>query len=291
MLHPRRAQAAGDLLEYRIARFTFRVDADLDELVGAERAVDLGENRIAEAGGADRDDRVEGMGARLERTSIGGADLWHGAMMAGRVRGGKRWIDEHIADQFVQRARAEGYRSRAAYKLIEIDERDRLLVRARVIVDLGAAPGSWTEVAAKRAAKDATIVALDLLPIAPLAGVTVIQGDFSDTAVLENLVAALAGRAVDLVLSDLAPNLSGIAVTDQARGMALAELALEFARTQLKPGGTLLVKAFQGAGFGEFLALMRRSFERVGSRKPDASRDRSREIYLLGTGFRRSGAP
>jgi 23S rRNA (uridine2552-2'-O)-methyltransferase len=191
----------------------------------------------------------------------------------------KQWMMEHVNDPYVQRAQKEGYRSRAAYKLIEIAERDHLLKPGRVVVDLGATPGGWSQVAA---AKGCRVIALDLLPMQPLPGVEFIQGDFREETVLAELEARLGGKPVNLVISDMAPNISGIGVADQARAMHLAELALDFASNHLEPGGSFLVKVFQGAGFEDFLRLMRTRFAKVLSRKPDASRDRSSEQYLLG---------
>ncbi len=189
---------------------------------------------------------------------------------------------EHVSDPYVQQAKAEGYRSRAAYKLLEIDKKDRLLVPGQLVVDLGAAPGSWSQVAAAKLGTRGTVLAVDILPMEPLLGVHFIQGDFRELPVLDALLFALGGRKADLVISDLAPNISGIGVSDQARSVHLCELALDLARVCLKPGGSMLVKVFQGAGFVEFLAEMRKSFATVGSRKPGASRGRSSEMYLLG---------
>jgi 23S rRNA (uridine2552-2'-O)-methyltransferase len=203
-----------------------------------------------------------------------------------RSKTSKAWMREHINDPYVQRAKAEGYRSRAAYKLLELDKKDRLLVSGQLLVDLGAAPGSWSQVAVAKLGSKGRVVAVDLLPMAPLPGVQFVQGDFREQDVLDALIVALSGGKADLVISDLAPNISGIGVSDQARSMYLCELALEFARQCLKPGGSLLVKVFQGAGFTEFLAGMRKSFVKVGSRKPEASRGRSSEMYLLGRGFK-----
>ena len=203
-----------------------------------------------------------------------------------RSKTSKAWMREHINDPYVQKARAEGYRSRAAYKLLELDKKDRLLVPGQLLVDLGAAPGSWSQVAVARLGSKGRVVAVDLLPMEPLPGVQFVQGDFREQKVQDALLVALGGRKADLVISDLAPNISGIGVSDQARSMHLCELALDFARQCLKPGGSLLVKAFQGAGFTEFLAGMRKSFVKVGSRKPEASRGRSSEMYLLGRGYK-----
>jgi len=203
-----------------------------------------------------------------------------------RSKTSKAWMREHINDPYVQKAKAEGYRSRAAYKLLELDKKDRLLAPGRLVVDLGAAPGSWSQVAVAKLGARGRVVAVDILPMEPLPGVHFIQGDFREQEVLDALLLALGRSKADLVISDLAPNISGIAVSDQARAMHLAELALEFARQCLKPGGSLVVKVFQGAGFTEFLAAMRKAFATVGSRKPEASRGRSSEMYLLGKGLK-----
>jgi 23S rRNA (uridine2552-2'-O)-methyltransferase len=203
----------------------------------------------------------------------------------GRVRG-KDWIKEHVADAYVKRARTEGRRSRAAYKLEEIAGRDRLLAPGQTVVDLGAAPGGWSQVAAGRVGPRGRVIAVDLLEMPSVAGVTFLQGDFRDAAVAEELARALAGQKVDLVLSDMAPNLSGIASSDQARMLELAELALEFSLKHLKPQGNFLVKVFQGAGFEPFLKTVRSRFTSVAVRKPEASRSRSSEVYLLGKGLR-----
>lgn len=194
----------------------------------------------------------------------------------------KAWITEHVNDAYVQRARAEGWRSRAAFKLTEIDDKDKLLKPGMTVVDLGSAPGSWSQVAAKRVAPGGRLIALDLLPMEPVHGVEFIQGDFHDDAVLQALADALDGRQVDLVLSDMAPNMSGIQLTDQARVMDLAELTLAFAAQHLKAGGDMLVKVFQGAGYMELREAMRQVFEVILVRKPSASRGRSAETFLLG---------
>ena len=199
-----------------------------------------------------------------------------------RTKTSKQWMMEHVNDVYVQRAKAEGYRSRAAYKLIEVAARDKLLKPGLVVVDLGAAPGGWSQVAADKLGPRGRVIAVDVLPMAPLPHVTVLQGDFREDAVVAALARELAGRPIDLVLSDMSPNISGIALSDQARAMHLAELALEFAVKHLKPGGNLLVKVFQGSGFQEFLREMRGRYKEVVTRKPEASRGRSNELYLLG---------
>ncbi|RDE52261.1 MAG: 23S rRNA methyltransferase [Candidatus Accumulibacter meliphilus] len=199
-----------------------------------------------------------------------------------RSRSSTAWLNEHVNDAYVQRAKAEGYRSRASYKLMEIDDKDALIRCGDAIVDLGAAPGGWSQVAARRLQGRGRVIALDLLEMAPLHGVTFLQGDFREQSTLFALEELLAGDRPGLVLSDMSPNISGISVCDQARVMHLAELGLDFARSWLQPDGAFLVKLFQGHGFNEFLHEMRNTFKTVSSRKPDASRDRSPEVYLLG---------
>jgi len=202
-----------------------------------------------------------------------------------RSRSSGRWLREHFADDYVKRARREGYRSRAVYKLKEIQERDRLLRPGMTVVDLGAAPGGWSQLASEYVGPKGRVVALDLLPMDPLPGVEFLQGDFHDDAVLEQLLDRLADCPVDLVTSDMAPNISGIKAVDQPRGMYLAELALEFATRVLRPGGDFLSKVFQGEGFDEFLQDLRQRFASVATRKPQSSRSRSPELYLLARNY------
>lgn len=201
-----------------------------------------------------------------------------------RSKTSKQWMQEHVSDPYVQRAQKEGYRSRAAYKLLEIDERDHLLKPGMAVVDLGAAPGGWSQVAAARVGKSGKVIALDLLPMQALPGVEFVQGDFCEDSVLAELESHLGGKEVELVISDMSPNISGIGISDQARAMHLAELALEFSMQHLKPNGVFLIKLFQGAGFEDYVKLARSQFSRVVTRKPKASRDRSNEVYLLGFG-------
>ena len=196
----------------------------------------------------------------------------------------KQWMREHVNDPYVQMAQKDGYRSRAAYKLLEIDERDHLIKPGMVVVDLGATPGGWCQVVAKKLGEHGRIIALDLLPLQPLPRVEFIQGDFRDESVLAQLEEKLGGRQIGLVISDMAPNISGVSSVDQARGMHLAELALDFAVNHLVPGGAFAVKVFQGVGFEDYLKLMRNQFSKVVTRKPKASRDRSSEQYLVGLG-------
>ncbi len=191
------------------------------------------------------------------------------------------WMREHVTDQFVKRAARDGFRSRAAYKLKEIIKRDKLVKEGMCVVDLGAAPGGWSQVVAPLVGSKGMVLALDMLEMAPLPAVSFICGDFRETAVLRRLEQALDGRMVDLVLSDMAPNISGVAATDQAQASHLVELAVDFASTHLKPDGALLVKMFQGAGADDLRRRMQVLFESVVVRKPLASRDRSREFFLI----------
>jgi 23S rRNA (uridine2552-2'-O)-methyltransferase len=197
-------------------------------------------------------------------------------------------MKEHLADAYVKRARAQGMRSRAAYKLVEIAERDRLLAPGMTVLDLGAAPGGWTQVAAERVGVHGRVFSLDILEMAPVRGATFIRADFREGAAVEQLERALAGLAADLVMSDMAPNITGIAVTDQTRMLELAEAARDFAIKHLKPQGNFLVKAFQGAGFEGFLKSLRSRFTVVAIRKPDSSRGRSSEVYLVAKGLKRA---
>lgn len=192
-----------------------------------------------------------------------------------------RWIAEHENDPYVKEARRLGYRSRAIFKLREIQERDRILRLGQVVVDLGAAPGGWSQLARPLLGPHGRLLALDILPMDPLPDVEVVTGDFRDAAVLADLQARVGARAVDLVMSDMAPNVTGIDAADQVGQIHLCELALEFARLHLRPGGGFLTKAFQGEGFDAFLHTLRQEFETVTIRKPKASRPRSREVYLL----------
>lgn len=204
----------------------------------------------------------------------------------GRSKSSDRWLREHHQDPYVNRSREEGYRSRASYKLIEIDRKDGLFRRGQTVVDLGAAPGGWSQVAAERVGESGAVFASDILPMDPIPDVAFVQGDFTEQAVLDELLAKLDGRPVDLVISDMAPNMSGVAAIDIPSAMHLVELGLEMAREVLRPGGAFVTKVFQGEGFDDLLRTMKRDFQRVASRKPDASRGRSREQYQVCTGFR-----
>jgi|SRR5882672_9342267 len=198
-----------------------------------------------------------------------------------RSKSSSRWLQEHASDPYVKRAHREGWRSRAAFKLEQIQRVEKLIRPGMIIVDLGAAPGGWSQFAARALQGRGEILALDVLAMPHIPGVTFIEGDFQDQAALDRVLVALGERKVDLVMSDMAPNMSGIASVDQPRAMNLAELALDFSTQVLKPGGDLLMKVFQGAGFQELVRGARRQFTTVKLRKPDASRARSAEMYLL----------
>jgi 23S rRNA (uridine2552-2'-O)-methyltransferase len=199
-----------------------------------------------------------------------------------KSKSSRRWLAEHFDDQYVKMARQQGLRSRAAFKLMELDKKYHLLRKDMRVVDLGSAPGSWTQVAKNVLGDSGQVIALDILPMDPLQGVTFIQGDFTEDEPLALLEDALNGQHVDLVLSDMAPNMSGMGAVDQPRAMYLAELALSFAEKWLEPGGSFVVKIFHGEGFDEYVKQTRSLFEKVQVRKPSASRPRSREVYILG---------
>jgi 23S rRNA (uridine2552-2'-O)-methyltransferase len=202
-----------------------------------------------------------------------------------KSRSSKEWLKEHFDDVYVKRSQEEGYRSRASFKLLEIQDKDRLIRPGMTVVDLGAAPGGWSQVAAELVGDNGKVIASDILPMDGLPGVEFLQGDFTENEVFEALLASIGEQGADLVISDMAPNMTGMKEIDQPRAVYLAELALDLARSILKPGAYFLVKVFQGAGFQEFHRDMQASFKAVKSRKPQASRARSREIYLLGAGF------
>jgi 23S rRNA (uridine2552-2'-O)-methyltransferase len=199
-----------------------------------------------------------------------------------RTRTSKGWMQEHLNDEYVKRAHRDGYRARAAYKLMEIDDRDHLIKPGMTIVDLGATPGSWSQVARQRLKEQGRIIALDILEMSPIPGVDFIQGDFREESVLKLLEEKLNNKPIDLVIADMAPNISGISSVDQANAAYLTELALDFSFKWLKPSGHLLVKVFIGSGFEEIVQNMRTGFDKVVTRKPKASRDRSNEVYLIG---------
>jgi len=202
-----------------------------------------------------------------------------------KSKSSKSWLKEHFDDEYVRRSQLDGYRSRAIYKLIEIDEKDHIIKPGMTIIDLGAAPGGWSEYCVKKLGKNGTIVALDILPMDPIEGVIIIEGDFREDAVFEELMGVMNNKKADLVISDMAPNISGMGSVDMPRAYHLCELALDLARQVLSPGGGLLVKLFQGEGFEAYSKELKTSFSKVVMRKPKASRPRSREIYALATGF------
>ncbi len=202
-----------------------------------------------------------------------------------KSKSSKGWLNEHFRDEFVQRSQQDGYRSRAVYKLIEIDQKDKLIRSGMTVVDLGAAPGSWSEYAVKRVGKTGKLIALDILPMVPVDGVAFIEGDFREEAVYQRLMSLINNQHADLVISDMAPNISGMGSIDMPRAYYLSELAMDFAAQVLKPGGNFLVKLFQGEGFDTYNKTLKQRFSKVVMRKPRASRARSREIYALAMGF------
>jgi len=199
----------------------------------------------------------------------------------------QKWLQEHRKDQYVKRAQMDGYRSRASYKLIEIDQKDRIFKPGLLVVDLGAAPGGWSQVAAKLVGPKGKIIASDILNMDPINRVDFVLGDFTDSVVLQNILNLLEKNLVDLVISDMAPNMSGIRGVDQTKAMYLVELALDLASEILKPGGNFVVKAFHGEGFDQYMLELKKRFKRVTSRKPNASRSRSREVYVVAKDFKR----
>ena len=203
-----------------------------------------------------------------------------------RSKSSSRWLNEHVNDPYVKRAQKDGYRSRASYKLIELNDKDKLIRPGMLVMDLGSAPGGWSQVAGKIVGDHGRVIASDILAMDPLDNVDFIQGDFTDEAVFQQILAKLNGRQADLIISDIAPNISGVAAADQAASMYLVELTLDMVRQVLKPGGNYAVKVFQGEGSDEFLRDVRSSFEKVMIRKPEASRPRSREVYLVAKGFK-----
>lgn len=203
-----------------------------------------------------------------------------------RSKTSHRWLKEHFDDPYVKMAQRDGYRSRASYKLLEVQEKDRIMRPGMTVVDLGAAPGGWSQVASRVLGDKGRLIASDILEMDSIADVTFIQGDFTEDAVFAQILDAIGGHPVDLVISDMAPNMSGVRAADQARAMFLCELALDLATRVLRPGGDFLIKIFQGEGFDIYLKQVREQFEKVQMRKPLSSRDRSREQYLLARGFR-----
>ena len=203
-----------------------------------------------------------------------------------RSKSSGRWLKEHFDDHYVKQSQKDGWRSRASYKLLEIQEKDHIFRPGSKVVDLGAAPGGWSQVAVQLVGEQGRVVASDILPMDAIAGVDFVQGDFTEESVLEQILATIGADKVDLVISDMAPNMSGALSVDQPNAMYLVELALDLSRQVLRRGGVFLTKVFQGEGFDEYLKDMKTSFDKVQTRKPQASRARSREVYLLASGFR-----
>ncbi len=321
-LHQRRFAAPDQVRHHRVAGFTVRSgDLDLDQFVMLQRGVHFGDHGVGDALGPDLQHRLQAMCLAAEEPvlCVGECDrhaeegLWkaggdwragyHGPQlvrflrsclysasasvifpMATRSKSSQRWLKEHFADPYVKKAQAEGLRSRAAYKLEELVERDRLLKPGMVVVDLGAAPGGWSQWVRQAMGDGGRVMALDILEMPSLAGVEFIHGDFREDEVLARLEAMLNGQPVDLVLSDMAPNMSGVDAVDLPRAMHLAELAMDFADRHLRPGGALLIKLFQGVGFDDYVRALRKRYTRVVIRKPAASRKRSTEVYALAQG-------
>ena len=206
-----------------------------------------------------------------------------------RSKSSSAWLQEHFKDQYVLKSQQEGYRSRAAYKLLQIQEKDKIIKPGMNVVDLGAAPGGWSQVARQFVGAKGKVVALDILPMEQLAQVEFVLGDFQEEVVLNELLAMVNNEPIDLVISDMAPNITGVKAVDQPKSIYLLELAIDLADQVLKPGGTLLMKIFQGEGFQPLLAELRQRYQKVITRKPDASRTRSAEVYLLAKGFKGLG--
>jgi 23S rRNA (uridine2552-2'-O)-methyltransferase len=289
-LHHHRGGASRELFQGLIAGLPIADSyAYLDELVVGERAVELGHHAVREPGIAETHQRMQRMGEAPQVLFLLFRKLHMGIIVAGpmpkRSKSSARWLAEHANDEFVKRAQREGWRSRAVFKLQEIQEKERLLRPGIRCVDLGAAPGGWSQYAARLLGRSGHLVATDILSMEDIAGVSFVQGDFRDEGVLAQVLAAVGSAKVDLVLSDMAPNMAGIDAVDQPRSMYLAELALEFADRVLVPGGDALIKLFQGAGFDEIIREARRRYGRVVTKKPKASRTRSPEIYLLARQF------
>ena len=203
-----------------------------------------------------------------------------------RSKTSKKWMEEHVNDPYVKKAQADGYRSRASYKLIEINEKDNLFRSGSVVMDLGSAPGGWSQIVAPVVGENGRVIASDILPMDSIIGVDFIQGDFTDEAVYDQILQLLGDDQVDVVVSDMAPNQSGVKTTDPYASMYLVELALDMARNVLQPGGSFCAKVFQGVGYDDYVKDVRSSFSKVVVRKPAASRPRSREVYLVATGFK-----
>ena len=311
-LHQHSVGAFGQVHDHGVALFAIgAADFHLDQLVVLERQLDFGHQCIGNALATHLQHCLQIMCLATQKTDLGiGQGNRHtahskrmrgvqgimhtlshalSAAMATRSQSSQRWLKEHFSDPYVKKAQAEGMRSRAAYKLEELAERDRLLKPGMVVVDLGAAPGGWSQWVRQELnrldpAKPGRVIASDILEMPGLAGVDFLHGDFREDAVLSQLLDMLNGDTVDLVLSDMAPNKSGMDAVDQPRAMHLAELAMDFADGHLRTGGSFLIKLFQGAGSDDYLRELRRRYAKVVIRKPAASRKRSPEVYVLATG-------
>ena len=291
-LHELRAGACAQLTDQLLAlRALRRADAHLHQLMGRKSAVELAEDAHAQAAGAEHYDRL----AVVAQSAQGLALRWiqgHGRNLSRHVvamtkarKGRSAWMRAHARDPYVRRARREGRRSRASFKLAELVESELLLRPGMLVIDLGAAPGGWSQYVAEALAGRGRVVAVDLLPMPPLAGVEFMQGDVRDPALATQLLERIGGARAGLVMSDMAPNISGIRSVDQPRSLELAELALHIGTQVLAPGGSFVVKLFQGEGTGSYQDAVRQRFSSVRSRKPDASRARSRELYVVAKGF------
>jgi 23S rRNA (uridine2552-2'-O)-methyltransferase len=284
-------RSARERREREVTRITLtHPGADFHEFMIAQRAVQFTDHAVGEAGVAEHHDRAHGMRQTAQMFLLFlrkcHRKIIVTTLMPKRSKSSSRWLAEHVSDEFVKRAQKEGWRSRAVFKLAQIQESERLLRPGIRCVDLGAAPGGWSQYAARIIGGSSRIVATDILPMDAIPGVDFVQGDFREEAVLEQVLERLGADKVDLVLSDMAPNMAGIDAVDQPRSMYLAELALEFSDRVLAPGGDLLLKLFQGAGFDQIIRDTRKRYARVVMKKPKASRTRSPEIYLLARQFR-----
>ena len=298
MLHGLGAGRLADFVEKSLAILAFRLDPYLDQFMYAEREFDFREHGASETLVADKDDRLKRMCAGAQRASRGGSQSFkcefvHADTVSqsmARSKSSKVWLKRHVNDSYVKKAKALGYRSRAVFKLEQIDAKDRLFRAGARVVDLGAAPGGWSQLAVSKVGPKGAVVAVDLLEIAPISGVTVLRGDFREARVRDAVKAALGDSPADVVLSDMLPNVSGIPGVDQANAAVLTELAIEYCCSGVSPGlkpeGVFVVKVFQGEAFQGLLGRMKEVFRTVTTRKPEASRDASREIYLLGRGLR-----
>ena len=268
---------------------------NLDQFVHGQVKVDFFKHCLGQAIVTNEHDRTQRVGGRTQLTALAGGNFQnsHKVNCTGMAKNkfSKEWVMQHINDPFVKMAQQKGYRARAAFKLTEILDAEKLMKRSDIVVDLGSAPGSWSQVARERMVGaggiiDGRVIALDLSPMEPIAGVEFILGDFSEEAVLEQLQALLDGQLVNLVMSDMAPNLSGVKGADSARIQIVCELALDFAISHLKPDGALIVKAFHGSGFSQIVENFKRHFKKVAEYKPKASRNRSSETFLVARGLK-----